>query len=326
MTPALRISVVLCTYNGEAYLAEQLRTLLVQSRLPDEVVIGDDASSDGTWAIVEAFAAMARTRDVVVNGVRRAERLGYVANFSRTLELATGDLVFLCDQDDAWHPDKVAIIEQRFREEASLTLVHTDARLVSADGSDLGHSLFEALELTPVERLRVSSSRALEVYLRRNIATGATTAFRRGLLRQALPIPGSWIHDAWLAAFAAATGKVSLIDDPLIDYRQHNGNQIGMRRRTIKDRLQEFRLPRGEELRATAVRLEVLGERLAENGALAQVNDVLDMRTHILRRIRIGERPLLSRVPTIASEWLAGGYTRFATGTRSALRDLLRKG
>jgi hypothetical protein len=141
-----------------------------------------------------------------------------------------------------------------------------------------------------------------------------------------LPIPGSWIHDAWLAAFAAATGKVSLIDDPLIDYRQHNGNQIGMRRRTIKDRLQEFRLPRGEELRATAVRLEVLGERLAENGALAQVNDVLDMRTHILRRIRIGERPLLSRVPAIASEWLAGGYTRFATGTRSVLRDLLRKG
>jgi glycosyltransferase involved in cell wall biosynthesis len=326
MAPALSISVVVCTYNGEAYLAEQLRTLLVQNRLPDEVVIGDDASSDGTWAIVEAFSAMARTRGVAINGVRRTERLGYVANFSRTLALASGDIVFLCDQDDAWHPDKIAMVEQRFRDDASLTLVHTDARLVSADGADLGHSLFDALELTLTERHRVASTRALEVYLRRNIATGATTAFRRDLLSRALPIPDSWIHDAWLAAFAAATGKVGLIDDSLIDYRQHDNNQIGMRRRTLKDRLQEFRLPRGDELRATAVRLEALGDRLTADGTTAQVNDVLDMRTHVLRRIRIGDRALLWRLPGIVREWITGGYTRFATGTRSAVRDLLRKG
>jgi len=327
MAPALRISVVLCTCDGQAYLAEQLSTLLTQSRLPDEVIIGDDASTDGTWSIVQDFAALARTRGVTVQAVRRPRRLGYVANFSASLAQSSGDLVFLCDQDDAWHPDKIGTMASRFLADPALTFLHSDARLVAADGADMGCGLFEALELSAIERGLIDGGEALRVYLRRNIATGATAAFRRELLGRALPVPSAWVHDAWIATLAAATGKVDFIDDPLIDYRQHDGNQIGMRPRTWQTRLAEFRMPRGDELRAAVARVDALDERLDTEGAPDGVQNEIDAtRRHLERRLRIGTRAPLFRVPSVAWEWLTGAYTRFATGTRTALRDLLRKG
>jgi glycosyltransferase involved in cell wall biosynthesis len=327
MAVASRISVVLCTCNGQAYLAEQLSTLLTQSRLPDEVVIGDDDSTDGTWAIVQDFAALARTRGVAVQAVRRTRRLGYVANFSAALALSSGDLVFLCDQDDAWHPDKIATMASRFLADATLTFLHSDARLVTADGADMGCGLFEALELSSTERGLIAGGEALRVYLRRNIATGATAVFRRELLDRALPVPSAWVHDAWLATLAAATGKVDFIDDPLIDYRQHDDNQIGMRPRTWQTRLVEFRMPRGDELRAAMARVDALDERLDAEGADDDARREIDAtRQHLARRLRIGSRAPVFRLPSVAWEWLTGSYARFATGTRTALRDLMRKG
>lgn len=326
MVDTLRVSIVLCTYNGAAYLAEQLKTFLTQSRLPDEIIIGDDASSDGTWAIVEAFEASARARGIFVRAVRRPERLGYVANFSGALALASGDVIFLCDQDDAWHPDKLAAMLEGFGN-PGLVLLHTNARLVAADGAYLGHELFDALELTARERQLVHDGHAFSVYLRRNIATGAATAFRRELLAASLPIPPNWVHDAWLAAVAAALGTVGIMDDALIDYRQHGANQIGMRRRTLKVRIDEFRLPRGTELHAELDRLDVLADRLRHSGAPDNVMaHIADRRLHVQRRLRMGNMGLLRRIPSVAGEWMGGGYARFATGTRTALRDLLRKG
>lgn len=327
MTKKLKISVVLCSCDGEAYLSEQLLTLLTQSRLPDEIVIGDDASTDRTWAIVEAFVVQARARGLFTQAIRRPVRVGYVTNFSQSLSMASGDLVFLCDQDDAWHPDKVAVMEARFLAEPRLTLLHSDARLVSSRGDDLGYSLFEALELEEEERVRVRTGTAFDVYLRRNIATGATTAFRRELLAMALPIPTSWVHDAWLAAIAAANGTVGLIDDALIDYRQHAHNLIGMRRRTWVNRYSEFRLPRNEELHMEAGRLQSLRDRLVSvRGTDGAVDKLQERHAHVSRRISLGDKAFLLRIPFILREWATGSYGRFATGFRTALRDLVRKG
>lgn len=327
MTETLKVTVVLCTCDGEKFLAEQLLTLLTQSRLPDEVIVADDASTDGTWTIVQDFVALAITRGIDVRSIRRPNRLGYVANFSSCLASASGDVVFLCDQDDAWHPDKIAFMEARFVADTELTLLHTDARLVATGGVDLGETLFDALEVTDAERTRVSSGSAFDVYLRRNIATGAAMAFRRTLLDIALPIPLHWIHDAWLAVLAAATGRVGIIDDALIDYRQHGGNQIGMRSRTLKTRLSEFRLPRNLELRAEASRLDALTERVAMGGShIEALSKVAEHRAHVARRIALSDLGWAKRLPIVVREWLSGGYARFATGHRTALRDLLRKG
>jgi glycosyltransferase involved in cell wall biosynthesis len=317
----------MCTYNGVAYLGEQLQTLLTQSRIPDEIVIGDDASTDGTWQLVEAFAVQARARDIAVVLVRNPKRLGYVGNFSRSLGLCMGDVVFLCDQDDAWHPDKIATMAAVFETDPAVTFLHSDARLVDREGKDLGHGLFEALELRDRERDGIRCGDAYVVYLRRNLATGAASAFRRSLLEIALPLPANWIHDAWLATLAAAVGQVAIIDDALVDYRQHGANQIGMARRTLKQRVTDMFRARLDTIREDADRLETLVERMELKGvSRGRLEIARTMRQHLLYRLAICSRPLWRRLVGVLREWGSGRYALFGTGGRSALRDLLRIG
>lgn len=323
----MKISVVVCTYQGEAYVAEQLRTLLTQSRLPDEIIIGDDASTDGTWALVQAFGTQARARGILVTLLQHPSRLGYVGNFSASLARASGDIVFLCDQDDAWHADKIALMTGAFFANPELLFVHSDARLVDAHGKDLGHGVFEALEVSARERKEVVGGHAFTVYLRRNLATGAASAFRRSLLEVALPLPSGWVHDAWLAVLAAATGRIGMIEDALVDYRQHGANEIGLARRSQKQRVADLFRSRNEIIRADADRMHVLVQRLEDVGApQACVETARAMDAHLRRRLAIGAQPLWRRSVSVTRELTSGRYGRFGTGIRSAIRDLLRIG
>jgi len=143
-------------------------------------------------------------------------------------------------------------------------LLHSDARLVDARLGDLGCSLFDALELGPDELQRVHEGCGFDVLLRRSIVTGATAAFRRDLLAFAVPFGDGWIHDEWLAIMASAIGKIDVVERKLIDYRQHDANQLGMRRRTLDVKVREIGLSRAELLRNDARRLESLLERLRQ--------------------------------------------------------------
>ncbi len=114
---------------------------------------------------------------------------GVAANFERALRACTGDLIALSDQDDVWHPDRLERLVAAFEEVPDATLLHSDARLVDADGADLGTTLFGALGVSATERAEVASGRGFDALLRRNLATGATTILRASVrdLRSADP-------------------------------------------------------------------------------------------------------------------------------------------
>lgn len=319
-----RLSVALCTYNGERFLGQQLDSLLGQTLLPHEIVVGDDASTDGTWGILQAFALRAGELGVQVRLLRRERNLGFVRNFSETLRQVTGDIVFLCDQDDAWLPEKIATMADRFRADPPLWLLCTDAWLVAADGSRLG-GLFEALELAGWERRALHEGRGFDVLLRRSMATGATAAFRRELLDVALPVGEGWVHDEWLAIVAAVAGRVDLLDHRLIDYRQHGGNQIGMRRRGLAEKWADLLRPREVQFRHEVGRLQALEAHLARLPAgTERLGSVAARRRHFERRLALGRRGRLARIPAIVREAWRGDYRRYGTGLRSMFRDLLR--
>lgn len=322
----LRTSIVICTYNGAAYLRPQLDSLLAQTLLPDEVLIADDGSSDATLEILQLFVTRARDRGVEVVLRCNSQNLGYVKNFSQGLLQARGDIVFLCDQDDVWRADKLALMVARFVEDPSL-LLHTDARLVDACGQPLHCSMFEALQLTALEKQAIHAGAAFDVFLRRSFVTGATAAARSDLLSLALPVVAGWIHDEWLAAVAAAVGQVDFIDEPLIDYRQHGANQIGARRRTLLMKWHDLWVPRGESFSEEAVRLRLLEGFLEQGGfprGRERAEQVRHKRLHFQQRIAIGRMKKWQRLPFVLREALQGSYRRYGTGGRSMLRDLLR--
>jgi glycosyltransferase involved in cell wall biosynthesis len=323
----LRTSVVLCTYNGEKYLSDQLDSIFQQTRLPDELVLSDDGSTDRTCHLLEMCLPRATSLGIAVTLQCHDTNRGYIENFSAALRRATGDVVFLCDQDDVWSPEKIARMTACFEEDAVLTLLFTDARLVDAHLADLGCSLFEALQLTEEEKSMVRHNEAFGVLLRRSMVTGATAAFRRELIDEALPVEPGWIHDEWLAIMASRVGKVGYLDAPLIDYRQHGDNQIGMRKRTFADRWADMRRPRQALMSASLKRMASLEARLVAAGLAPRVvREVMDSYAeHFSVRLRMGTEARFKRMPLIFREALTGRYRQFSNGRRSMLRDMLRR-
>lgn len=196
----------MATCNGERHLAAQLESVLAQLDAGDELVIADDCSTDGTLAVIKECADR---RIRVLTGERR---LGVVANFERALAAARGDIVFLCDQDDVWLPNKRAVFVEAL---ADADLVVFDCRVTDADCNELAPSFFA---------LRGSGPGLLR-NLWRNSFLGCCMAFRRSLLARALPFPaGLPMHDTWLGLVASATGRVLFVPEVTLLYRRHGAN------------------------------------------------------------------------------------------------------
>lgn len=324
------ISVALCTRNGAVYVREQVESILRQTLLPFEVVLCDDDSSDTTVEIVEAvFSEFHRSRPGVQIGLtvlRNAPPLGITGNFERAITSTTGELVVLCDQDDFWHPERIAIAAARFVAEPALTLLHGDARLVDRRGNPLGLTLFGALEVTEQERMEIHGGRAFRALMRRNLVTGATTMFRRTLLEKALPLPSSWVHDEWLGAIAAATGRVDFLDQPLVDYRQHGANQIGVSKLSLTGKLRKLREPRDGRNRRLLGNAVILCERLSNLGTDVSPETLAaadGKRHHEAARSAL-PAARISRVADVLRERRAGGYTDYGRGTADMVRDLVQ--
>lgn len=228
------ILVLLPTYNGETYLSEQIESVLSQTYQHWLLVCRDDGSSDESDAILLKYTQ--RFPAQVIRIQDHQGNLGASASFSTLMEWAllnyadsTGDndvLVALADQDDIWHPERLANCLQRMKCEQECSpdlplLVHSNLRVVHRDGKESASSFMAYQGLDPK---RVS----LGAQLVSNTVTGCTSLMNMALLRQALPVPKEAVmHDWWLSLVAAAFGRLCYIDRPLVDYRQHGRNTIG---------------------------------------------------------------------------------------------------
>lgn len=316
---ALTVSVALCTRNGAAYVADQVRSILAQDPPPFELVVGDDASGDDTLAIVEQLVAGSGVRLTVL---RNDPPLGVVGNFAAAIAVCTGDLVALSDQDDVWAPGKLAAMRARFAADPDLLLAHSDARLVDGEGAPLGLDLLAALEATPGERAGLEHGDAFAVLMRRNLVTGATVVFRRTLVEKAAPFPADWVHDEWLAVLAAALGTLRLDPARLIDYRQHGANEIGARKPTLADRMRKLREPRDERAARLVARSQGLVDRLvALDAPAARIEAARGKLAHETTRSRL-PRVRIARVPGVLRGALSGRYSRYSRGPIDILRDL----
>ncbi len=218
-----RISVALCTYNGEQFLPQQLASIAKQTRLPDEVVICDDHSTDRTVALVQEFAAAA---SYPVRLFENERNLGFAANFERAIRLCNGDLIALSDQDDIWYPHRLEISEQEFIAHARAGLVFSDADLVDEHDRLTGQTLWQRLGFIGRCKRDLLAGQYV-VLAKHRFVTGATVIFRANLRDRCLPIGAGWIHDEWIAMIVAAFADLRPIDQPLIRYRIHGSQQVG---------------------------------------------------------------------------------------------------
>ncbi len=270
MTPMthkrLSISVAMCTFNGSRFLPEQLASIAGQSRLPDEMVICDDGSTDTTLEIVEKFS---RGAPFPVRLIRNPENLGSTKNFEKATSLCTGDLIALSDQDDIWMPEKLAIQGEMMERDADLGGVFSDAELIDARSTPLAKRLWAALSFTPAEQRMFGRDRGASILLRKYVVTGATFMVRASLREHYLPISEAWGHEAWVAWILAIYSHLRLIEQPLIRYRIHASQQVGIGNstqtlpRTLRERLEKGKREEPGKLLARANELKELEKWLA---------------------------------------------------------------
>ncbi len=198
----------MAVFNGERYLEEQLRSILIQLADNDEIIIVDDCSRDGSIELIKSIG------DRRITLLQNEKNSGPTASFERAIGFAKGKYIFLSDQDDIWQPCKVAATCQIFDSSNSLVVV-TDARVVDARRNILLDSLF-----------RLRGSRAgFWRNLYRNGFVGCCMAIRFDTISFLLPFPAAvGMHDEWIGLCSSLAGNVVFTEQQLIDYRRHERN------------------------------------------------------------------------------------------------------
>ncbi len=194
----------MAVYNGEKYIEEQIKSILPQLDQKDELIISDDKSTDGTISIIEKFQDN-RIKIYSSNGG------SIIKNFENALNNATGEIIFLSDQDDIWYPNKVRI-SRKYLE--TNDLIFSNASVFSKN-KNKNKLLYK----------NGSKKTGFVKNFIKNNYIGATMAFNQKILTKALPFPSNiYMHDAWLASIAEIMAKTHYIDEPLIYYRRHGEN------------------------------------------------------------------------------------------------------
>jgi glycosyltransferase involved in cell wall biosynthesis len=199
------ISVVLCTYNGEKFLEQQLNSIINQSYPNLEIIIFDDASTDGTKLILQKYQQHSN-----IHIHFNEKNVGFARNFERAVSKATAEYICFADQDDIWMPEKT---EMLYNNIGNHSMIYSNSLLIDKEGKSLDKFLSDFRKLQ-----NIYDSRSF-VFL--NAVTGHTMMMKRAVLEKGLPLPEFCYHDWWFAIIAANMNGIIYLDKVLTHYRQH---------------------------------------------------------------------------------------------------------
>ncbi|MCR5162497.1 MAG: glycosyltransferase family 2 protein [Thermoguttaceae bacterium] len=320
----LTVSVVLCTFNGERFLSEQLASIMAQTHLPDEVVIRDDGSTDQTMRILRAWAEKA---PFPVKIHQNVQNLGPAKNFEAAVQEAEKEIVFFCDQDDIWKPEKIARVLEVFESEPETGVVYHNTEVINADGEKMG---LDEIRL----RFKISqftASRYLAPTNERDpIVSGCCCAARRAFLEKVTPFFCE--HDISIYSCARAVDQIKTLREALIFYRFHQNNaslcETLEKQRFRDDYLEKniFRLevPLFWGHYATMCEFQKRVEALPDApGKRKMLHFLKSTTSHLINRSRI-QRNLFFFFPLLVFELLGMRYFRREMPLRSIFYDVKR--
>jgi glycosyltransferase involved in cell wall biosynthesis len=251
-------------------------------------------------------------------------RLGSTRNFELALRACRGDIIFLCDQDDVWYPEKIALSEERLINDTASGAVFTNADLVKQDLSPYGSQLWESLRFHPREQAAVANGNAFSLLMKHFAVTGTTMAFRAKYLDLLLPIPDGWLHDAWIALLISATSNLSILFTPTVAYRQHSSNQYGAQRRRKHNegkKLAEIYTPQALLYKKALIRLLEFSEKIPN---IEDKIHQLEEKVHFLYGRAGFPDKRWHRIPYVLRNLISLRYHHYGRGLIPFVNDLAR--
>ncbi len=294
MTEKPLVSILLSVYRPPRdWLVALLQSLNTQTYENLELLVWDDCPEE---PLDEALLSTHITAFPYTLW-RGAENVGSNAAFGALTARATGDLIAYCDQDDVWHSDKLSRLVALQRE-ADTPLVYCNAAIIDGEGRQIGACL---QDIFPRHRMRHGEGLA-PFFMLQNCIPGCALVVKTDVAKQALPFDAVLVHDQWVALQAALTGSIGLLNESLLDYRQHDHNQTGSLKGVVTKADYKKRLLQAEQTMA------VMATRYGDEPQLQQ--DIADMTVFIKARLRYFERHAFKDGRLL---WRYRHYSKFAT-------------
>ena len=217
----MKVNIVMSTYNGEKYLADQIKSIQSQTFEDWQLLIRDDGSSDNTPSIIRDMAKIDDRIHFINDG--QNENYGVIKSFYHLVKYDSADYYFFSDQDDVWLPEKIEVTLKRAQSETSAKplLVYTDLKVVNED--------LEVLQESMIKSQSHHANTELVQELTENTVTGGTMMINKALADKWQVYDNLLMNDWYLALLAASLGKLVYIDQVTQLYRQHEANVLGAR-------------------------------------------------------------------------------------------------
>jgi len=322
----LRTSIALATYQGERFLSQQLDSFVGQTRMPDELCISDDGSTDGTVDVLQSFAS---TAPFPVKLVANPKSGGVNKNFENAVTHCTGDVILFSDQDDVWLPEHV--------ESLAIPLEGNSAVLAAASDSEYVDETLKLVGCTESKSnrfptwLRDATMRfpqnQFELVLRHNMHNGHGMAFRRTLLPLLLPFTDMFVYDEWVLLLCAAAGYITYVPRPMTLHRQHREQSNKSRSKDLQLWATQSRNVSADQERVQEEKWNELLTRVhAHRDLLRDFNSteysLKQKYDFVVRRRQTRRRGLPVRLVMTLSELISGRYHRLGRGFLTFARDL----
>ncbi|BBM46677.1 glycosyltransferase, group 2 family protein [Leptotrichia wadei] len=220
-----KIDILMATYNGEKYLAEQIDSIICQTYKNWNLLIRDDGSSDNTFKILKEYEKKDDRIKIIKD---KKGNLGIAKNFEELLKISSSELIMFSDQDDVWKKDKIKIM---LKYVGNSDLIISDAIVTNEKLECISESLF----------CLVKSKNGIIKNVIKNTYYGCCMLFKRKILEEVLPIPNNKEigHDLWIGLISEKYYKVKFIDEKLIYFRRHSNNvtTINKSKRNIRKKI-----------------------------------------------------------------------------------------
>ena len=217
-----KVDILLATYNGEKYVAEQIESILNQTYQNFNLIISDDCSKDSTPEILKEYAQ--KDKRIILH--IQPQNLGVVKNIEFLLKQVTSNLYMLSDQDDVWLKEKVEKSVETLQKE-NADLAFGDLEVVDQNLNTMYPSFGDFMLLNPKIKKYINSYKVNYLY---NCVTGCTIISKKEFIEKILPLPTKskfLIHDHWIGLMVGINGKLAYMPEKYIKYRQHGNNQVG---------------------------------------------------------------------------------------------------
>ncbi|MBR2364155.1 MAG: glycosyltransferase [Lentisphaeria bacterium] len=320
------ISIVIAAYCGEKYIVRQLESLFRQTVLPDEIIICDDSPDDALATLVKKTSQNAPCN---IKYFKNEKQLGPTQNFAEGLRLASGDILFLCDQDDVWKENKVERLLAELEKHEECEVVFCNSLMVDFQLQPLGYGTADTVNFTLQKAEDLNNGKGLMHLLKTPMLYGHNIAFRRSFLKYLLPIPQLDSHDLFIAELCAGRGKIRCVYENLTFHCRHGANQSTQARPCgwmgrVHSLFMKHRKGVDTELRDSFLHARKAWERLKTfpEGECPEKNLEMLKRSadYYERRLSLTAKPRFLRPLYI---FTVKGYFTCGYGLRSILRDLV---